>query len=402
MRNLIIILIFVSTGYGCQNVKHVSDSGIVTFDLKELPEISDLKLTDLGFTDIEYFPLETSEQSVISFTDNIFLGPTPPIKIVVGEGFYLIQQFNTILKFREDGSFLTKIGTAGRGPEEFTVAHDINFNIEDRNIYLVSGWQKKFNVYSENGEFLRTFQMPLYALTEFSFVDNNILCYGENHMGNIENSYMLLDTNGTVLKGFPNNYPFKNHDAFVLRSENLFYKFNNQLFKKEAYSDTIYVYEEMVFKTHLVIEVGKKLITPDVRSMYNGMDIAKNYIQQLNLFEFGDYIYYDFIYRFALPDVLLTYSFIGSKKNNFQALFNRSEGIINDLDGGPNILPRTVKDDNTIIALVDAVQLKSHVASETFKNSSPKYPEKKKELEKLANSLLETDNPILVLVKLRK
>lgn len=402
MRNLIIILIFVSTGYGCQNVKHVSDSGIVTFDLKELPEISDLKLTDLGFTDIEYFPLETSEQSVISFTDNIFLGPTPPIKIVVGEGFYLIQQFNTILKFREDGSFLTKIGTAGRGPEEFTVAHDINFNIEDRNIYLVSGWQKKFNVYSENGEFLRTFQMPLYALTEFSFVDNNILCYGENHMGNIENSYMLLDTNGTVLKGFPNNYPFKNHDAFVLRSENLFYKFNNQLFKKEAYSDTIYVYKEMVFKTHLVIEVGKKLITPDVRSMYNGMDIAKNYIQQLNLFEFGDYIYYDFIYRFALPDVLLTYSFIGSKKNNFQALFNRSEGIINDLDGGPNILPRTVKDDNTIIALVDAVQLKSHVASETFKNSSPKYPEKKKELEKLANSLLETDNPILVLVKLRK
>ena len=234
------------------------------------------------------------------------------------------------------------------------------------------------------------------------FVDNNILCYCENHMGNIENSYMLLDTNGSVLKSFPNNYPFKNHDAFVLRSENLFYKFNNQSFKKEAYSDTIYVYEKMDFKPHLVIEVGKKLITPDVRSMYNGMYIAKNYIQQLNLFEFGDYIYYDFIYRFALPDVLLTYSFIGSKKNNFQALFNRSEGIINDLDGGPNILPRTVKDDNTIIALVDAIQLKTHVASETFKNSSPKYPEKKIELEKLANSLNETGNPVLMLVRLKK
>jgi hypothetical protein len=402
MKNLIIALILVSIGYGCKNVKSANDSGIVTFDLKELPEISNVKLTDLGFTDIEYFPLETSEQSVISFTDNVFLGPTPPIKIVVGEGFYLIHQFNTILKFREDGSFVTKIGTAGRGPKEFTVAHDININIEDRNIYLVSGWQKKFNVYSENGEFVRTFQMPLYALIEFSIVDNNILCYCENHMGNIENSYMLLDTNGLVIKSFPNNFPFKNHDAFVLRSENLFYKFNNQSFKKEAYSDTIYVYEKMDFKPHLVIEVGKKLITKDVRSMYNGMDIAKNYIQQLNLFEFGDYIYYDFIYRFALPDVLLTYSFIGSKKNNFQALFNRSEGIINDLDGGPNILPRTVKDDNTIIALVDAVQLKTHVASETFKNSSPKYPEKKIKLEKLANSLKETDNPVLVLVRLKK
>jgi hypothetical protein len=116
MKNLIIALILVSIGYGCKNVKSANDSGIVTFDLKELPEISNVKLTDLGFTDIEYFPLETSEQSVISFTDNVFLGPTPPIKIVVGEGFYLIQQFNTILKFREDGSFVTKIGTAGRGP----------------------------------------------------------------------------------------------------------------------------------------------------------------------------------------------------------------------------------------------------------------------------------------------
>ena len=32
----------------------------------------------------------------------------------------------------------------------------------------------------------------------------------------------------------------------------------------------------------------------------------------------------------------------------------------------------------------------------------PKYPEKKKELEKLANSLKETDNPVLIIVRLKK
>ena len=32
----------------------------------------------------------------------------------------------------------------------------------------------------------------------------------------------------------------------------------------------------------------------------------------------------------------------------------------------------------------------------------PKYPEKKKELEKLANSLKETDNQILMIVRLKK
>ena len=100
--------------------------------------------------------------------------------------------------------------------------------------------------------------------------------------------------------------------------------------------------------------------------------------------------------------MILIYSFIGSKKNNYKALINSGQGIVNDLDGGPNILPKTIKDDITIIALVDALQLKTHVSSEAFKNSTPIYPEKKKELEKLANNLKETDNSILILVKLKK
>lgn len=402
MKSIIIILTLVVIGYGCKDEKHVNDSGIITFDLKELLKITNLKLTDLGLVDIEYIPLETNGQSLFSYTDDVLVTSTPPIKIIVSEDYYLIKQFNTILKFREDGSFVTKIGTVGRGPNEFTVAHDLDINLKDRNIYLVSAWQKKFNVYYESGEFKRSFNMPLYAPIDFRFVNDNILCYCENHMGNIENSYTLLDTNGLVIKNFPNNYPFKNHDAFTFQHENLFYKFNNQLFKKEVYSDTIYVYENTDFKPHLVIEVGNKLITPDARSLYDGMYIVKNYIQPLNLFEFGDYVYYEFIYEYDSPNNMLIYSFIGSKRNNYQVLFNRSEGIINDLDGGPNILPRTIKDDNTIIALIDALQLKTYVASEEFKNSTPKYPEKKKELEKLAASLKETDNPVLVLLRLKE
>ncbi len=90
------------------------------------------------------------------------------------------------------------------------------------------------------------------------------------------------------------------------------------------------------------------------------------------------------------------------KRTDFQAFINAEQGLINDLDGGPNIWPKTIKDDNTIISWVDAFQLKAHVASETFKNSTPKYPEKKKLLEKLANSLKETDNPVLMMIRLKK
>ncbi|MGI5913960.1 MAG: hypothetical protein ACOX5K_04455 [Bacteroidales bacterium] len=46
-------------------------------------------------------------------------------------------------------------------------------------------------------------------------------------------------------------------------------------------------------------------------------------------------------------------------------------------------------------------ELKSHVSGDDFQNSIPKCPEKKKDLEKFANSLEETDNPVLVMVRLK-
>ena len=397
MKPLIKILIYSLLVISCTNAENKDENKIITFDLKELPKLTTVKLSDLGFVDVEYIPLETNEQSMISGTNDLIDGN----KLIVAKGFYLVKYFKTILEFQSNGSFIARIGTLGRGPNDFLVPHDAKVDEKNQNIYVLAGWQKKFFVYSDNGKLIRTFQIPFFS-NEFSFFEKEILCYSENHMGNIENSYNLIDTNGVIIKSFPNRYPFKNHDAHSTSGENLFYHFDKQLFKKEVYSDTVYCYENEGFKPHLVIQVGNKLITPQARSEYEGLYLAKNYISPLNLFEFGDYVYYEFIYKFALPDDVLIYSFIGSKRNSFRAVINTGQGIINDLDGGPNILPKTIKDDNTIIALVDALQLKTHVSSVTFKNSTPKFPGRKIELEKLANNLKETDNPVLVLVKTKK
>jgi hypothetical protein len=381
----------------CQNAVIREEKKIKTFDLKKLPETTSVKLSDLGFVDIEYIPLETTEQSLITGSDDFITGN----KIIVENRFLLTKHWNTILEFQNNGSFVARIGKKGRGPDEITVAHDVDIDEKNQNIYLLCGWGKKFNVYSENGDFIRAIQIPIYS-TEFRFVEDGILCYAENHMGNIDNSYNLIDTNGRIIKSFPNKFPFNTKDAYLIWHENLFYQFNNSLFKKEVYCDTVYVFENKDFKPHLVIDVGERLITPKARSEFDAFYIGENFIDPMNLFEFGDYVYYQFIYKFKLPDDVLIYGFIGSKKNDFRALIGLGEGLTNDLDGGPNILPLTTKDDNTIIALIDALKFKNHVNSEAFINSKPKYPEKKKELEKLANSLKETDNPVLVLVKLKK
>lgn len=396
VKMLIMSLFIIS----CQSANNKDKSQIKTFDLKELPKISEIKLSDLGFVDIEYIPLETNEQSVMGHFDVNAVTD----RFIVGNSFFIIKQFNTIVKFQSDGSFDTRIGTAGRGPTEFQAAHDIDLDKENQNIYLVSGWQEKFNVYSESGEFVRTFKIPFYAPVQFRLYEDKILCYLENLQGNIENSFVVIDTLGRIIKNFPNKYPFtpNKKGGTSIGRENLFYQFNNQLFKKEVYSDTVYIFENMVFKPHLVIAVGNRSITPEARAQYDLFYLGENYIRPIHLFEFSDYIYYEYTYKVIPKTNNLKYGFIGSKTTDFRAFINAEQGLINDLDGGPNILPKTIKDDKTLISWIDAIKLKNHVASEAFKNSTPKYPEKKRELEKLANNLKETDNPVLVLVKMKK
>jgi hypothetical protein len=396
MIEKIIIFIINIFLFSCHTSEKVKDSQIVKYNLKILPKITNVKLSELGFKDIEYIPLESNGNNIISGTNEFILGN----KIIVGNHYYLIKYFNTILKFQDDGHFVCRIGTEGRGPNEFTVAHDADIEEKSQNIYLLAGWQNKIFVYTEGGSLISSIRVP-YS-TDFNLNGDKVLCYSGNNMGNIENSYNYLDKTGSVLKSFQNRYPFENHYGNTIWEENIFYRFDNKLFKKEVYSDTIYEFENMRFKPHLIIDVGEKLLTPKARSDNDGLALGSKYIDPLKLFEFGDYIYYEFIYRFVLPEDVLIYSFIGSKKGNFQVLINSGQGIINDLDGGPNILPKTIKDDSTIIALVEANDLKKHVASEDFKNSNPIYLEKKRELEQLANKIKETDNPVLVLLKLKK
>ena len=80
-------------------------------------------------------------------------------------------------------------------------------------------------------------------------------------------------------------------------------------------------------------------------------------------------------------------------------------GLVNDLDNGPNFKIQnvvTIDDAEYLISWINAFELKTHINSEAYKNSTPLHPEKKKEMEQLANRMDENNNPVLVLVKLKK
>ena len=373
--------ILITNRIQCQPIK---------LDLKKLPEKRTLKLSELGVVDVQYIPLETSPESVIQGIS----------KIIFGKDFFLIQNYTDINMFRYDGSFVAKIGTIGRGPNEFTVAHDVDINPITGSIYVADGWLQKYLVYNKKGKVLRTFKTPLTDAMNFKFTDDGILCYFQNQMGITENSYILIDTIGNILKTFPNKYPWKRTVPTVgYTGENIYYRFNGNLFKKEIYSDTVYLYKNRSFEPHLILDVGKLRLTPEKRGERDVKFIMNNFLTPMNLFEFGNYVYYEFIIPWN--DKTERLSYIGSRDGNFKVLFDPEIELVNDIDAGPNLWPRTLKDNSIMVSWIDAFKLKQYVVSVDFKTQKPVNVEKKNQLEKFALSIKETDNPIIMMMKVK-
>ena len=262
-----------------------------------------------------------------------------------------------------------------------------------------SKFNGKIYVYGFDGNFIKSFSGPDYAMN-ITCVEDMLLYYLPNIDGSADTSFIITDYCGEIKKCYQNKFTYNNVNTprgFLV--EFLNFKYNKQLYIKEIYSDTIFVFDSLNFRPAYILDHGEKTLTPEVReeinSMENHIDIFKNQIRTVtNLFEVHNFIYSEFIDKEQL------YSFIGFKDIN-KYLMIKGGGIINDIDGGPHINFKMARDESSVISWIDAFELKSYVASDAFKNSTPKYPEKKKALQQLANSLDENDNPVLMLVKLK-
>ena len=89
------------------------------------------------------------------------------------------------------------------------------------------------------------------------------------------------------------------------------------------------------------------------------------------------------------------------KDNSITCCLNNGE-FINDIDGGLDFYPQLIADSRVLVQWLDAYSLKAHLASGDFAISEPKDTLLKNELETLDRSLKDTDNPVLMMVKLKE
>jgi len=166
---LTIILATLVSGYGQAATQKVK---IETIEYKK--EISEQKFFETFVKEIEVIPLETKKESLIDKN---------PRFEMYNDCFYIYTSFmgiSKILKFDSKGKFITNIGSAGKGPDEYT--HFGNISVDKSGVMVLSSINNKLLYrYSHDGKFLNKKQLERMPLQIFGYKGGYLESYGFNY-----------------------------------------------------------------------------------------------------------------------------------------------------------------------------------------------------------------------------
>jgi hypothetical protein len=372
----------------CRNSEHIATGLIYQVNLeRDINNISTIPLSYLG-SKLEYIPLETDSACLIRRISGIF----------VSDSFLFVSDNNRLLLFNRDGNFIRQIGSSGRGPGEYLRVRDFDIDVHNEEVYILEG--RKVLVYNFNGLFRRDFVLGFPSF-EFVINGNNELVFLPINFAQKtdeqEYSLYIMNKNGKNITKIPKILKRINGGIAIPNSP--LYMYTDILHFMEFGVDTLYSYENHVKKPHAIFHAGSLKLPPD--PMLDEVMKLNGKVWVDNILETNKSLFVK-TYSSLAP---LTSAYCVFDKTTSIITILKDKGFINDFDGGLEFFPTyyfTENDSEYMVGLIDPFQLKTQINSMEFKNSTPKYPEKKKELEKLANSLKETDNPVLMLVRLKK
>ncbi len=399
---LLLVLIFFTSCGG-------QDDGLYTIDLR-FPDYNEITLSEMA-DDITYTPLSNDSPIGTYYDTKVFR-----------DHIIIPGQINGISLYDREGNYIRQIGSKGRGPGEYLYCRYIAVDYEGKEVYVMDSQQIK--VFAFDGDFIRSFAITQHAGQhvsdsrgyENSFYD---IYYFNNYLfisvyialGMAYNDWVIIDTLGNMVSAKLNYIPsFES----IIGWGGETYEYNNQINYHNHYNDTLFsISHDLSYKPSLLLNLG--ITIPETKESEQENLNKRFFIKILKVFETDNYWIMNCIQN-PTPLISKQYYVIVDKETNEMFFMNAREpstsnygprytgGIMNDLDGGIPFQPERRFEENGreyMLELVSPFALKNYVYSDEFKNIVPKYSEKKEKLIKLADSLDEMDNLVLVTVRLK-
>ena len=357
----------------------------------DFSKVTSIGLKDLA-TEVIYIPLE-----------NKFLIGNISILKLAGNRIYTFSNAGSIQVFDIHGKYLNSICKKGGGPEEVSIIRDFTVDQIKNEIYVLDNFKVK--IFSLSGKHIRTIEIPdKEHFNKIKFFDGKIFLFDFFSFGQAKYNWLDFDAFNHVGSGKLN--PFKSFESNIALNTDLYFQGKDQLFYFDCLNDTIFEIRSSGYEpAYLFTKGAYRMVPDDMKSDATYRSMKAKLLRSVN--KSGNYLVLNYLSFSDKKNLLCIYD---EKEQKFFIVDSKpsgdlTRGIENNWDGCVPFLPITSGDygpENYLVGWTDAYKFKAHVASDAFKNSTPKYPEKKKELEKLANSLNENDNPVLMLVKLKE
>ncbi len=384
MNNIIYLIICIAVIAGCKNE---IDSEIIINPDNAIDK--EVYLSDF-VEELVYIPIDNE----VIFSGIISID-------ICGNYIVIGTQVEPLLRYDIEGNFINRIGSHGRGPGEYQFAHHFVMDSQCKKIFIYDNY--KIITYNINGKFIRDFN-----ITDFDghpgqiYYRNGIIYLACQLMyGYAKYSWVVVDTLGNTL-----SYKFNKIPPFnsIQPGRAGFFTIKDNLHYWNDHYDTIFIlHEDNSYEPAMYFAQG------DFRIPYSRIasEDSWGYFKPRRLFNTKDYLIFGYAYDRHNHIALIgkTDGTIFTIDKGTSGIRGYEPGISNDIDGGLDFYPYYSFSKDGYKYLVNwyfAYRLKNYVESEAFRNATPKYPEKKKELEELAASLDENDNQILVLARLKK
>lgn len=349
---------------------------------------------------IEYIPLETYKNSVISNPDDI---------ILANDMIYIKgRSTEPIMIFDRKGNFLSSFERRGRSNEEY---ESIVSMIVDDNGTLCIESSQKISEYKPDGTFIRNIPKDSQVYYRgFAKLNENFYLLSSALGMNFTNSYTAIDSESHVLW----NKPFSSSEESVLKTfprADMFkkpYRFKDRIMISSGMWDHILsVNEKLEIDTLYFFNYGDYKPTEDnIKELANE---KKMMTRQSDILESDRYIFLKYNIgnlaknkvnaspkgsgkKVELP---LLYIYFDKQDGSTTSLMKDSEsnlGFIDDINNGGVIWPLSISEDNQMVSFIPAHEFKESFAG---KQDNP-------EISKYAESISDNDNHVVVIVKLKK
>lgn len=288
-----------------------------------------------------------------------------------------------------NGKFIRKIGEYGHGPNGFMNA--INAYTKNGQVLISAiGWDFATLEYSTNGDIINKVKVQRYP-RDIAWLKGNYYALFYMKSSNKDNLQLLIydQKNQKEIWKFYDNRDFKETNKYTYFGTH-FYRFDDQLFMKEFFNDTIFQIKEEKMLPKYLFESGRYSPPFYEKSTF---DFTK-YHNISSIIETENWIF--FVLNFQKRTHYCCFDKKANKIKITGGITDNCGGFENDIDGFVPFRPQTLSDKNELVGFVYPYQIKQWF--EENQNKAIQIPSKFKYFKNIQMN----DNPVLMLVKLKE